>query len=123
MVSEVPQNSLGSYFGPYSEKVRSGMHIIKTNCLELASDLLPEAEKELAAFARAVEEEFGAEQVRPAIEDWIEVLESMNWQAGRRIPDWRCLTVVAVMRLANRAAPLRLERVRPVTKSESVAIS
>jgi hypothetical protein len=40
----------------------------------------------LAPFSRTVEAAFGADRVRPAIEGWIEELESVNWQTSGKLP-------------------------------------
>lgn len=66
-----------------------------------------QAERELAAFARAVKEMFGSEQAQQSIEDWMHELESMNWTNGETNPDWRHLTVLASARLADRVCLLR----------------
>lgn len=97
------------------------MQISKTNCVQLAAQLLPGAVKELSAFAPAVEEQFGREQVRCALEHWLEALESKSWQASGEIPDWRALTVAAATRLANRVSVSRLEETVACSDSESVA--
>ena len=60
------------------------------------------AERELAAFARAVQALFGPEQARQAIEDWMEELESMDWRSQETVRDWRGLTIAAAARLARR---------------------
>ena len=72
------------------------------SCGEYASALLPGAEKELAAYASAVRELFGPDQALLCVEDWMEELGWMNWPPDGRIPDWRCLTITAAKRLANR---------------------
>jgi hypothetical protein len=64
--------------------------------------LLPRAEKELGAFARAVSKLFGSAHVGQSIEDWVEEFESIDWPAGAAIPDWRRVTIVAAARLASR---------------------
>ena len=60
------------------------------------------AERELAAFARAVRELFGSEQARLATADWLEELESLNWPAKPGVSDFRRITTVASARLADR---------------------
>lgn len=60
------------------------------------------AERELAAFALAVQALFGPEQARQAIEDWMQELESMDWPSLETVRDWRGLTVAAAVRLASR---------------------
>lgn len=78
------------------------MQSTKQNCDEYASALQPGAEKELAAYASAVRALFGADQALQCAEDWLEELERMNWPPDGRIPNWRCLTITAAKRLANR---------------------
>ena len=56
------------------------------------------AERELAAFARAVRELFGSEQARLATADWLEE----NWPARPGVSDFRRITTVASARLADR---------------------
>jgi hypothetical protein len=70
--------------------------------LEISDRLLPRAEGELGAFARAVNELFGSAHAGQSIEDWVEEFESMDWPAGSTIPDWRRVTIVAAARLASR---------------------
>lgn len=41
-------------------------------CVEFTAGILPTAARELAAFAYAISELFGAEQTRQAVEDWME---------------------------------------------------
>jgi len=78
------------------------MQRTEQNCVDLAAQLLPDAEKELTAFARSVRAQFGVEEAQHAMEDWIEELELMNWPKGGTLPDWRLLTVSAAARLSNR---------------------
>jgi hypothetical protein len=73
------------------------------------------AERELSAFARAVEELFGPEQARQSIEDWMEELESMDWRTQKGVRDWRRLTIAAAARLASRVNVLP-QRQDPITK-------
>jgi hypothetical protein len=72
------------------------------DCVEFSDRLLPRAEKELAAFARAVSRLFGSAHVRQSIEDWMEEFESIDWPTGGGIHDWRRVTIAAAGRLANR---------------------
>jgi|SRR5271166_748992 len=71
-------------------------------CDELAAELVTDAEKELAAYARAVRKLFGSEQAQQSIEDWLAEFESVEWPIGRRMTDWRCVTIAAANRLAIR---------------------
>jgi hypothetical protein len=85
----------------YREKLTSSNG--KTNdCLGLVDRLLPRAERELGAFATAVNNLFGSAYVGESIEDWLEEFESIDWRAGEAIPDWRRVTIAAAARLARR---------------------
>ena len=75
----------------------------KQYCVELTAELLPGAEKELAAFALAVEELYGRAQARQSIEDWMAELKLMDWPGADETPDWRRLTIAAANRLTLRA--------------------
>ena len=72
------------------------------DCVEFSHHLLPEAEKELEAFARAVNKLFGSARVGQSIQDWVEEFEFLDWPAGGAIPDWRRVTIAAAARLAGR---------------------
>ena len=72
------------------------------SCVELADELFPAAEKELAAYARAVQELFGSEQARQSIDEWLGELESMDVPDAGAVPDWRRVTIAAAMKLAIR---------------------
>ena len=85
----------------YQEKTIS-IHGKTDDCLEISDRLLPRAEKELGAFARAVNKLFGSAQVDQSIEDWVEEFESIDWPTGAAIPDCRRVTIVAAARLASR---------------------
>jgi hypothetical protein len=91
------------------------MRHVKENCDELTVGLLPEAERELTAFAVAVTQRFGAEQARQFIEDWIEELELMDWPTGEALPDWRRITIAAALRLAGRVNIHGLEEILDVS--------
>jgi|SRR5271165_404796 len=84
--------------------VRPGslMQNTNQNCAEHAASLLPSAEKELAAYAAAVQDLFGPHQARQSIEDWMEELEMTNGPTEAETPDWRSVTIVAAARLAAR---------------------
>jgi hypothetical protein len=62
------------------------------------------AERELGAFARAVSELFGSEHGRQSVDDWINELKLMSWQAIETIPGWRRVTIAAAVRLARRVS-------------------
>jgi hypothetical protein len=66
------------------------------------ADLMVIAERELAAFIRAVTELFGPEQARLAAEDWVDELELMDALPGPTRRDWRSATVAASAELARR---------------------
>ena len=72
------------------------------SCVQLNPGLLSTAERQLAAFARAVHELFGSEQARQSAEDWIEELELTYWPTGAAAPDWRRVAMAAAARLARR---------------------
>lgn len=85
----------------YQEKTIS-IHGKTDDCLEISDRLLPRAEKELGAFARAVNKLFGSAHAGQSIEDWVEEFESIDWPAGSTTPNWRRVTIVAAARLASR---------------------
>jgi hypothetical protein len=62
------------------------------------------AERELAAFMRAVTEMFGLEQAMGSAEDWLKESELMDSPLRSTIRDWRAVTVAAAAGLANRLA-------------------
>lgn len=74
----------------------------KLSCVELTTELLPGAVKELTAFARAVQELFGSVEARQSVEDWMEESHCMDWSSRDAIPDWRRVTIAAAKRLASR---------------------
>ena len=85
----------------YQEKAIS-INGTTNDCIGFSDRLLPRAEKELGAFARAVNNLFGSAHVGQSIEDWVDEFESIDWLAGGAIPDWRQVTIAAAARLANR---------------------
>ena len=85
----------------YQEKATSADETTD-DCVGFSDRLLPRAEKELGAFARAVNRLFCSAHVRQSIENWVEEFESMDWPAGAAIPDWRRVTIMAAARLASR---------------------
>jgi hypothetical protein len=88
------------------------MQKAKDIVVDVTAGFLSDAEKELAAFARTVQELFGSGQVRQSIEDWIEELESMDWRCAESVPDWRGITIGAAARLASRISALSQTRGR-----------
>jgi len=78
------------------------MNETSEGCVQFAARVLPTAERHLAAFARTVNELYGPEQARLAVEDWIEELELMDWPERETASDWRHLTIAAAARLADR---------------------
>lgn len=64
-------------------------------------NLMMTAEKELAAFFRAVTELFGSEQAELSAEDWLRELEAINGLPVS-IREWRLITISAALRLADR---------------------
>ena len=78
------------------------MRRTKESCVDLTARLLGGAEKELAAYVRAVEELYGPDEARQSVEDWIAEMKWMDWPGEDASPDWRCLTIAAAKRLAGR---------------------
>jgi hypothetical protein len=76
------------------------------------ANLIILAERELAAFARAVRELFGPEQASLSTAEWIDELKSLNWPAGPRAADFRRITTAASVRLARRE--LFIPPIRPI---------
>jgi len=71
------------------------------------SDIVAMAERELAAFFKAVTQLFGTEQAELSGEDWLrELLASDALPAST--PEWRSLTAKVAARLANRVNSLSL---------------
>jgi len=66
------------------------------------AELIILAERELAAFSRAVGELFGAEQASLSAAEWIDELESLTWPARPGIPDFRRISTAGATRLAHR---------------------
>ena len=66
------------------------------------ANLIILAERELAAFARAVRELFGPEEASLSSAEWIDELECLNWPVGPGASDFRRITVAASSRLAHR---------------------
>jgi hypothetical protein len=70
-------------------------------CLnELARWLIP-AERELAAYRRAVHEMHGDCAADWATTDWLDSLETMTWPPSPPSSCWRQLTFVSASRLAT----------------------
>ena len=66
------------------------------------ANLIILAERELAAFARAVRELFGPEEASLSSAEWIDELESLNWLAKPGVSDFRRITIAASATLAHR---------------------
>ena len=60
------------------------------------------AEREFAAFTRAVTELFGTEQARLSAKDWLDELVSRDSLPGPRNCEWQLVTVAALARLTIR---------------------
>jgi hypothetical protein len=60
------------------------------------------AVRELSAFIAAVSELFGAEEARASAEDWLNESELVEISPQSTHRDWRSITIVASVRLANR---------------------
>jgi hypothetical protein len=58
-------------------------------------NLFISAVKELAAFFTAIDNLFGPEQARRSAINWIEELDSIDWQSDDSMPNWRQATVAA----------------------------
>jgi hypothetical protein len=71
-------------------------------CAQVVAALLPNGERELAAFARAVTEMFGSEQAGQSVKDWLQELQETDRPIDDRPINWRNLTVFAAARLASR---------------------
>ena len=97
------------------------MQRTEQSCVELTAELLPGAERELNAFARAVTQLFGFEQAEQSMEDWMEELEWMDWPAGEASPDWRRITIAAALRLAGRINIRGLEKVLNTSPLRAIA--
>jgi hypothetical protein len=80
--------------------MRSGQQLKST--APSAASLIILAERELAAFDKAVSELFGPEQARLSTAEWIDELRSMNWPAGAGVSDFRRITTAASAKLAHR---------------------
>ncbi len=74
------------------------------SCIHFNLGRVSTAERELAAFAGAVNELFGAAAATQSVEDWMEELQGMDWPDGEATPDWRQVTVAAAARLARRVS-------------------
>jgi hypothetical protein len=113
VVSEVSRNFEFAYLRLNSaDGVRMNflMQGTEQSCVELAAGLVPDAEKELAAYASAVHELFGSEQARRSVEDWMAELQVLDWPNGEAAPVWRQVTIASAIRLASRVnAPLHKE--------------
>jgi hypothetical protein len=68
------------------------------------------AERELAAFLRAVKQLFGPEQALLSADDWLDESQSMDSPSHSTSRDWRAVTVAASARLVNRVNAARDHR-------------
>ncbi len=68
----------------------------------LATELTMTAEGELAAFYKVVLSKYGAAEATQAAQDWIEAVETMDWQVGRIRSNCHKITILAASRLASR---------------------
>jgi hypothetical protein len=78
------------------------MYWTQPDCNAITDRLQSGAEKELAAYALAVQELFGEDVASQSIEDWIEDMHAMDWPGHGASPDWRRVTIAAAARLAGR---------------------
>ncbi|MGA8271347.1 MAG: hypothetical protein WB919_07280 [Candidatus Sulfotelmatobacter sp.] len=69
----------------------------------ICGDLMTMAERELAAFVKAVTELFGSEQAELSAEDWLRELTALN-DLPPSTRQWRLLTVKVMARLASRVS-------------------
>lgn len=84
----------------YRESERTGLQL--EEAVLSNDDLIVLAERELAAFARAVKELFGPEQASLSIAEWIDELESLNWHVRPEESDFRRISTAASSRIARR---------------------
>ena len=70
--------------------------------VEIITNLLLTAERELASFYEAIEKSYGTEEARKAAHDWIEEIETMDWPAEGTIPNWRHVSIIAANCAASR---------------------
>jgi hypothetical protein len=68
------------------------------------SSLMFMAEREFAAFTRAVTELFGPEEARLSAEDWLNEVASTSCLPGPTTREWRMVTVASLARLTIRMA-------------------
>ena len=68
--------------------------------------LIANAERELASFAEAVRQIFGAAQERLAVEDWVHEFEGTD-HSDLQTADLRQVSIAAAARLSNRVWLLR----------------
>lgn len=73
------------------------------------------AERELAAFIRAVKQLFGAESALLSAEDWLDESQLMDSPPHATSRDWQAVTVAASARLANRVNAARDHRTPAVS--------
>ena len=85
---------------------------------QLCSSQMVSAEREFAAFTRAVTELFGPEEAKLSAEDWLNEVASRNCLPGPTTREWRIVTVAALARLTIRMAAA-LQYSDPVTNSLS----
>ena len=80
--------------------MRSGQQLKST--APPAANLIILAERELAAFCKAVSELFGPEQAHLSTAEWIDALESIDWPARPGVSDFRRITTTAAATLTRR---------------------
>ncbi len=84
------------------DKTKNSTRLAQPAPAALANDLTTTAEGELAAFYEVVLSKYGAAEATQAAQDWIEAVETMDWQVGKIRPNWRKITILAASRLASR---------------------
>lgn len=72
------------------------------SCAELSARIQVSAERELAAFAIAVEELYGHAEAQQSLEDWLEAMQSTDLPVAPKTADWRSVTISAAVQLARR---------------------
>lgn len=72
------------------------------SCAELSARVRVSAERELAAFALAVDELYGHAEAQQSLEDWLEAMQSTDLPVTPKPADWRRVTISAAVQLARR---------------------
>ena len=71
------------------------------------ADLIASASRELRAFMCAIRERYGENCAATAGDQWVTVLESVDWELSVSTPDWRKITIETLCTLLSlRLLPL-----------------